>query len=345
MPALLTQARSVPGRLGGVGGALVRRPVADVARDRARLAAQAGQRALERLGVPIHADDVVAVGRQPLRDCEPDPHRGARDDRARRAGHALLLPVDARSLAPPTGGHSARVRPRWRSPWPGRASSRCSSRAAATQLRSPRCCSTQPRLVERAQGALPAGRARARLRPPRGALCAAAARLVPRAEPARRRADARRRRPRDGRVERDPALPRAARGPRRPVPAEPAERAPRRRVPRPLRADAARPRSSRSSASRSASCPARASTPAPRDPEAARAKAAEIAPQVRAVRARSSPTTAPCSARSRSPTARRARALPHAQHGHGPDAVPEAPAPARDGHGPRRASRAAGPVL
>ncbi len=74
-----------PCRLGRLGRTLVRRPVADIAGDTACLAPEAAKRALERLGVPVHADDVVAVGGQALRDREPDPHRGARDDRARRA--------------------------------------------------------------------------------------------------------------------------------------------------------------------------------------------------------------------------------------------------------------------
>ena len=87
-PGVVDPGAQRPSRLGGVGGALVRRPVADVARDRTRLAPQAGESALERLGVPVDADDVIAVGRQSPGDGEPDPHRGARNDRARRSSHA-----------------------------------------------------------------------------------------------------------------------------------------------------------------------------------------------------------------------------------------------------------------
>ena len=96
------------GGLGRVRRALVRRPVADVPRDGARLAAEARERALQRLGVPVHAHDVVAVGREPLRDCEPDPHRGARDDRARRACHGSSCGWTRRSYWRRASGRAGR---------------------------------------------------------------------------------------------------------------------------------------------------------------------------------------------------------------------------------------------
>ena len=77
----------------------------------------------------------------------------------------------------------------------------------------------------------------------------------------------------------------------------------------------------------------------PPDPEGARAKEAEIAAQLQLFeRLVAGNGTVLGSVHDRR-LLRGARALPHAQHRHGPHAVPEAAAPARDGHGPRRLHR------
>ncbi len=94
----------------------------------------------------------------------------------------------------------------------------------------------QWRLVERPEGPVPARRARPRLRPARGADAAAAARRLRRGEPARGHPDPRRRRLRRHRVERDPALPGAARGPRGSLSDRAARPRARERAARPVRA-------------------------------------------------------------------------------------------------------------
>ena len=135
MPALLTQARSGP----AASAASAARSCVDQSPMSPATALASpprlAERALERLGVPIHADDVVAVGRQPLRDCEPDPHRGARDDRARRASHAS----SCRGRADRVRRAGGLRRHASRAPFAG---SRRQLARGTMQLRSPRCCST-----------------------------------------------------------------------------------------------------------------------------------------------------------------------------------------------------------
>ena len=121
MPALLTHARSVPAAsaASAARSCVDQSPMSPVT----ALASppRLRERALERLGVPVDADDVVAVGGQPLRDREPDPHRGARDDRARPCLHAAsrgrpILAPKVRlgtSTATESGG-----RPVWRDAGP-----------------------------------------------------------------------------------------------------------------------------------------------------------------------------------------------------------------------------------
>ncbi len=94
----------------------------------------------------------------------------------------------------------------------------------------------QSGLVERAEGPLPARRARSRLRPARGPDAAAAARRVRRAEPDHGHPDPRRRRLHPHRVERDPALPGAPRRSRGPLPDRAARPRARERAARPVRA-------------------------------------------------------------------------------------------------------------
>ena len=163
----------------------------------------------------------------------------------------------------------------------------------------------QPRFVERPEGPVPARGARAGVRPPRGADAAPAARRVRRREPVHRHPDARRRRVRRHRVERDPPLSGAARAARGPL----SDRAPRtragERAARPVRAHAprrsssTRPRHSGSpSGSGSAGCPTTRSGPR-RSPGRSRRRSA--------CWSRCSRMASTRSATSRSPTARSRR--------------------------------------
>ena len=64
--------------LGGVGGLLVRLPVADVAVQRLEPGAELGARRFQRLRVPVDADDVVAVREQLRGDRPAGAHRRSR---------------------------------------------------------------------------------------------------------------------------------------------------------------------------------------------------------------------------------------------------------------------------